>query len=173
MKKYVPAVKILIFSLCSMILFFSQSPARSNITPFTFKTLENEIVHIDSLLQKGPVLIVFWAMWCKPCKEELHALSKAASEYPFDSITIIPVNNDTPRSLNRVKSYVKAHQVPFICCTDPGREILRIFNATGIPFTAIIGENREVVLKHSGYVPGDLDEYKKRIEYYLKADGNE
>ena len=92
MKKIMLLTRIFIISLCFLVLTFSQSPARSSITPFTFKTLNNEIVHLDSLLQKGPVLITFWAMWCKPCKEELHALSKVSSEFPFDSVTIVSVN---------------------------------------------------------------------------------
>lgn len=140
------------------------------ITPFTFKTLDNEIIHVDSLTQKGPVIITFWALWCKPCKEEMIALADVYSDVPFDSASIISVNIDTPRSLNRVKSYVSAHNIPFPCCTDPGREILRIFNTTNIPFLAVLNTNREVVIKHSGYVPGDVEELSGKIEELLKRE---
>ncbi|MCE5250494.1 TlpA family protein disulfide reductase [bacterium] len=169
MNKYKSFATVFVISFCFFVLPYSRSYARSPVIPFSFKTLTNEIMPVDSLLQKGPVLITFWAMWCKPCKEELHALSKVHSEYPFDSITIVSVTIDTPRSIDRVKSYVKTHNFPFICSTDPGKEILRIFNVSGIPFTVILNKKREVIMMHSGYVPGDLDEYGKKIESCLKT----
>jgi thiol-disulfide isomerase/thioredoxin len=145
--------------------------AERNVTPFTLKTIDNELVPIDSLLVKGPVLITFWAMWCKPCKEELHALKAVCADPPFNAVTIVAVNNDTPRSLNRVKTFVETNKFPFVNCSDPGSEILRLFNISGIPFTIILYGNREVAVKHAGYVPGDVALHGKAIEKLLPEAG--
>jgi thiol-disulfide isomerase/thioredoxin len=136
--------------------------------PFSIKTLNNEIVHIDSLLQKKPVLITFWALWCKPCKEELQGLKRMNNENPFDKVTIVSVNLDTPRSIARVKSYVATHKFPFIFCTDPNQELLRHFNGVGIPFTVFIDKSREIVFKQAGYVSGDEILLKDKLKRYLE-----
>jgi len=136
-------------------------------SPFTFKTLDNEIVHIDSLLQKGPVLFTFWALWCKPCKEEMHAINRVRDQHPFDKITVVSVNLDTPRSMARVKSYVSTLDFPFVFCKDPSQDLLRRFTGVGIPYTVFITENREIELKHSGYVPGDEKTLQKEISRYV------
>ena len=170
MKKPLWIILCFIVTLLSLAAKPERATAGPRITPFTFKTLDNEIIHVDSLTQKGPVIITFWAMWCKPCKEEMNALAEACADPPFDATSIISVNIDTPRSLTRVKSYVSAHDIPFPCCTDPGREILRIFNTANIPFLAVLNKNREVVIKHSGYVPGDVDNLARKIEDLLKRE---
>lgn len=41
-----------------------------------------------------PVIINFWASWCKPCLEELPYFQKLAAQYAADSVQLVLVNLD-------------------------------------------------------------------------------
>ena len=162
-------VKIIIIFIIIFNPILVANSAQKTI-PFNLRTVKNKIVPIDSLLQNGPVLITFWALWCKPCKEKLQALKRLKDEYPFKEITIVAVNEDTPRSFSKVINYVTSHKLPFLFCLDPNQKLLHQFNAWGIPFTVFLNKKREIVIKHLGYVPGDEKNLQKKIEKYLGND---
>ena len=162
---------ISIFLLIIFLLLFNTSVNSGEKTiPFSLKTFKNEVVPIDTLLQKGPVLITFWAMWCKNCKEELQALKRIKSEYPFNKISIVAVNIDTPRNLARARSYVATHRFNFLFCVDPNQKLLKLFNAWAIPFSILVGKEREIVFKHTAFVSGDERKIQKKIKEYLQGE---
>ena len=160
-KKYVISIIILTN-------FFTSVNAGEKSVPFSLKTLKNKIIPIDSMTNKAPVLITFWALWCSSCKEELQALNRLKNEYPFNQISIVAVNQDSPRSLARVRSYVSTHRFPFIFCIDPNQELLHLLNSWAIPFTVLISKEREIVLRHIGYLSGDEKFLQKEVELYLQ-----
>lgn len=147
-------------------LIFSGTPASSEqAARFTLKTVDGNYIQIDDILKKGPVLITFWAIWCKDCKEEMQALDRILTDDLRVSSTVIAVTIDTPRSIMLVKSYIAARKLGFLFCTDPNSELLRQFGGKAIPYTVILDRDRTVVLRHIGYAPGD----EKHLMSLLRA----
>jgi len=75
----------------------------SSLSEIPMKTLENESVTLSAYLEKGPVYITFWALWCEPCKAELRYLQKIQEKYGADGLTILAINHDTQKSLAKVR----------------------------------------------------------------------
>ncbi|HET9886648.1 MAG TPA: TlpA disulfide reductase family protein, partial [bacterium] len=48
---------------------------------FQGKNLEGKTVTLQSLLGKGPIVVDFWATWCKPCIKELPHLQRIYEKY--------------------------------------------------------------------------------------------
>jgi thiol-disulfide isomerase/thioredoxin len=48
---------------------------------FRLPDMNDKNVSLESLLEKGPVLIDFWADYCKPCKEAMPHLNTLAEKY--------------------------------------------------------------------------------------------
>ena len=140
----------------------------AKIVSFSLKTMKNDIVSIDKLLEKGPVLLNFWALWCNPCKEELQEFKRLKDEYPLNEISIVFINIDSPRSLARVRSYISIHKFPFLFYSDPNQEILHLMNSWSIPFSVLLNKKREIVFRHSGYLSGDVKVMQKEINEYLE-----
>lgn len=163
-------MKLKTYTILIVILvnFYTSVNAGEKSVQFSLKTLKNEIIPIDSLVNEAPVLVTFWALWCNPCKEELQALNRLKDEYPFNQILIVAVNQDRPRSLARVRSYISTHRFSFVFCIDPNQELLHLLNSWAIPFTVLISKEREIVLRHTGYLSGDEKFLQKEIELHLQ-----
>jgi thiol-disulfide isomerase/thioredoxin len=106
------------------------------------------------------VYVTFWALWCVPCLQELRALNGVADRNAKEAFTILAVNQDTPKSLAKVKAYVSSQGYVFPVILDPNAQLLQIFNGQALPFSVLLGKNGKVINTRTGYLPGD----EKQIE---------
>lgn len=154
---------LLFFSLISSNIF-----GQDNIE-FSFETIENNDYQFSQYLENGPVLISFWALWCKPCRAEMRHLEGIYENYKGKGLTIIGINQDTPRSLAKVKSYISSHNITFPIALDPNSEIFQQFNGQSIPLSILYNKAGKVVYKHVGYLPGDEIELEQKIKTLLET----
>lgn len=122
---------------------------------FSAPDLKGEKVELSILLEKGPVLISFWATHCKPCIKELSKLQKRYSEYKEKGFEILAIDVDGPRSVSRVKSKVKGLKWEFPVLFDTNKDIYRKFHVLGIPHTVLIDQENEIRYTHTTYRSGD------------------
>lgn len=134
---------------------------------FSFETIENDEYRFSQLLENGPTLVSFWALWCKPCRAEMRHLEGIYENYKGKGLTILGVNQDTPRSLAKVKSYISTHNIKFPIALDPNTDIFQQFNGQSIPLSILYNKEGKVVYKHVGYLPGDEIELENRIKTLL------
>jgi cytochrome c biogenesis protein CcmG, thiol:disulfide interchange protein DsbE len=125
--------------------------------------LDGSTSTLSEYLQKGPVYISFWALWCVPCLQELRALEGVAERNKEDAFTILAVNQDTPKSLAKVKAYVSSQGYAFPVIVDPNAQILQAFNGLALPFSVLLGKNGRVIHTRTGYLPGDEKEIEREI----------
>jgi thiol-disulfide isomerase/thioredoxin len=118
---------------------------------------------LSEYLKKGPVYVSFWALWCEPCKLELRALKSFAKEHENDPFTILAVNQDSPKSLAKVKAYVKSQGYPFDVIVDPNTQIFQALNGQNLPFSVLIDRSGKIVTTRTGYLPGDEKEIGEDI----------
>jgi thiol-disulfide isomerase/thioredoxin len=69
---------------------------------FRLQDMNGKNVALESLLGKGPILIDFWADYCKPCKEAMPLLNELAIKY--DRLTVVLVSIDDPKKQDRAKN---------------------------------------------------------------------
>jgi cytochrome c biogenesis protein CcmG/thiol:disulfide interchange protein DsbE len=172
---------IFFFLISAFVPVSSQCAEKSSKAPdFTALDLEGEKVEMSTLLQKGPVLISFWATHCKPCIKELSKLQKDYPEYKEKGFEILAVDVDGPRSVSRVKSKVKGLKWEFPVLFDTNKEIYRKYHVLGIPHTVLIDPQGEIRYTHTTYRSGDekiiwekVDEILAEKEETTKKEGKE
>ena len=145
-------------------LSVSRSFAQSiSVTNLALDELDGSTSKLSEYLRNGPVYMTFWALWCEPCKQELRALKAFAKEHADDPFTILAVNQDSPKSIAKVKAYVKSQGYPFSVILDPNAQVLQTFNGQNLPFAVLIDRSGKVVSTRTGYLPGDEKEIEKDI----------
>jgi thiol-disulfide isomerase/thioredoxin len=109
------------------------------------------------------VYVNFWAIWCEPCKQELRALKKFVEEHGEESFTIIAANIDNPKSLAKVKAYVRSQSYAFPVILDPNQQFFQFFNGQRLPFGILLDGSGKVVTTRTSYLPGDEKEIGREI----------
>lgn len=159
-------MKKTIFALYALLLgsalVYAEAPS------FTLRNLQGDLVNSDDYFGKGPVLVDFWATWCKPCLKNLPKLEKIQQEYVDKGLTILAINEDGTRSLSKVEPLVNSLGLTFPVLIDQDRDVMRLYNVSGLPTSVLVDQNKDIVMTLRGYRPGDEAELKKTIESLLK-----
>ncbi|MFQ6606797.1 MAG: TlpA disulfide reductase family protein [Fidelibacterota bacterium] len=142
----------------------------AKIPDLTLKLLDGSQVKLSSFVEEGLVLIDFWATWCAPCKKEMVFLERIYQTYKDQGVTVLAINQDTPKSLSKVKSYIRSRKYSFVVALDPNQQIAQQLNAIVLPTTLLVDQNYHIVWRHQGYIPGDEKEIEKQINQYLQRE---
>jgi len=134
------------------------------------KLLDGKQVRLSALLEEGPLLVSFWATWCAPCKKEMIFLEEFHQKYNENSFRVLAISTDSPKSMSKVKSYIRAKKYTFLVGIDPNQEIAKKMNALLMPTTLILNKDRKVSWYHQGFIPGDEKEIEAQIRAVLYLD---
>ena len=159
---------ILVFTIFSAVYAGEQ---RNIMLPdLSVKLLDGKKVRLSALLEEGPLLVSFWATWCAPCKKEMIFLEEFHQKYNENSLRVLAISTDSPKSMSKVKSYIRAKKHTFLVGIDPNQEIAKKMNALLMPTTLILNKNRKVSWYHQGFIPGDEKEIEAQIRAVLYLD---
>ena len=134
------------------------------IPDLKIKLLDGKKTSIHTLLEDGPLLIDFWATWCKPCKKVMKHLNKYHNKYEKNGFKVLMVNQDTPRSVGKVKSYIRSQKYSFNVGLDPNQKIAKKLNGLIMPTLILVDTDGTILWRHQGYMPGEEVEIESEIQ---------
>ena len=140
----------------------------NKLPKMSLKMLNGKSTNVYSFLEDGPILINFWATWCAPCIKEMKYLDKYNKKYAESGFQIVSINTDTPRSLSKVKSFVKSRKYSFEVLTDPKSEFIRKAGGKVLPYLLLVNTDGTIFRRHMGYSPGDEITLEKEIGELIK-----
>ena len=146
-----------------------ESSSLGKMPNIDLKLLNGKKTTLYKLLKTGPVLLDFWATWCKPCKQVMKYLNGYHNEFKSEGFQVIMINQDTPRSLGKVKAYVNSKGYNFLVGIDPNQQISKKLNGQIMPNLILINQDATVKWRHQGYMPGEEIEIKEQIQNLLSS----
>jgi len=155
----------LLVVLLATIFSFSQDVRK--LPNIEVKTLKGDAFNISELDNGGkPIVISFWATWCKPCKKELNNISEVYEDWQEETgVKLVAVSIDDTRSMSKVAPYINASDWEYEVYLDPNADLKRAMGVSTVPHTFLLNGKKEIVWQHRGYFEGDEKElYEKIIE---------
>lgn len=130
------------------------------------KTMDNTSTNTAAFDNDGkPIVISFWATWCKPCVKELNTIAEEYEDWVEEtSVKIIAVSIDDSRNMSKVKPKVNAEMWEYEIYCDPNRDFARAMGVSSVPHTFLLNSNRDIIWQHKGYVDGDEIELYEKIK---------
>ena len=156
------------YFIFNLVIIISVIWAGSNHLPkIKLKDLANKRQQLSQYYSDGPILLNFWNLACEPCKKEMKELDKLNIKYSDQGFKYVSINIDSPRSMSKVKSYIKSQKFSFTVLSDPKAELFRKMGGKVMPFVIIADSTGEIIKRHVGYNPGDEKELEKEILHLL------
>lgn len=130
------------------------------------KTMDNTSTSTAAFDNDGkPIVISFWATWCKPCVKELNTIAEEYDDWVEETgVKIIAVSIDDSRNMSKVKPKVNAEMWEYEIYCDPNRDFARAMGVSSVPHTFLLNSNRDIIWQHKGYVDGDEIELYEKIK---------
>lgn len=126
----------------------------------TIKTLDGKTVETAIIKNDGkPIIISFWATWCKPCNRELNAIKDLYDDWQQETgVKLVAISIDDTRSASKVKPHVDGNGWDYEVYLDQNQDFKRAMNVVNVPHTFLINGNGEIVWQHTAYVDGSEEE---------------
>lgn len=151
---------------------WSQNAAKGRTIPSAnVKTLKGEATNTSTISNDGkPIIISFWATWCKPCIEELNNISEVYPEWQKETgVKLVAISIDDARTSQRVAPFVNGRSWPYEVLLDANSDFKRALNVNNPPHTFLVNGKGEIVWQHVGYVDGNEDELYEEVKKIAAA----
>jgi len=170
--------KIIFYILLQAILMSSDIVNSDEFIPdVRLKDINKKKIQLTDISKDNYVLFNFWNMACEPCKKEMKFLNEFHKKYSDYNFKVISVNMDSPRSMSKVKKYVKSSKYVFDVLQDPRMDLFKKMGGSIMPFVVIADNEGRIINKHIGYNLGDEksleEEIKALISFKIDSNDNE
>jgi len=126
----------------------------------TVTDMKGSKVATNKLFNDGkPIIISFWATWCKPCLKELTTIADVYDDWQEETgVKLIAVSIDDSRSSAQVKTLISGKGWTYEVLLDVNSEFKRAMNVNAVPHTFVVNGKGEIVWQHTSFSEGsELD----------------
>ncbi|MEE3037850.1 MAG: TlpA disulfide reductase family protein [Bacteroidota bacterium] len=164
-------MKNLLFVSALALFTFTNALSQNRALPNVFlKTLDNATISSSEFDNDGqPIIISFWATWCKPCIKELSNITEVYEDWQNETgVKLIAISIDDARNIAKVKPKVNSELWEYEVYCDPNGDFKRAMGVSTVPHTFLLNGKKEIVYQHTGYKDGDEYDLFEKVKKYAK-----
>jgi peroxiredoxin len=121
---------------------------------------DGEVVRLDALRGR-PVLVNFWATWCKPCEDEMPAMERLYGALRSHGFELLAVSVDVGD--DEVSAFRDRLGLSFPILRDPDRAEATRWQSLRFPESWLVAPDGRVAARFIGPRDWDAPEYAARI----------
>jgi len=156
-----------VFAIAGLSLLLFAVPA-----DWTLKDLNGGRFTLSENLGRGPTLILFWATWCRPCKQELKEYKSIFETYQEKGVQVLAISEDNSKTQSQIKPFIQSNGYNFTVLLDPTGEVLKSYGGESIPFTIVLDSVGAVQKTYRGKIQ-KIDDLSKLLEKLLVESAGE
>ena len=135
----------------------------------TVKDLSGKKFSTDKIKNDGnPIIISFWATWCKPCILELATIHDEYVDWQEETgVKLVAISVDDARTSPKVRPFINGRGWDYDVYLDENADLKRAMHVNAVPHTFVLNSKLEIVYEHTSYAPGDeikLYEVVKKVK---------
>jgi len=134
---------------------------------FLILDVQGHPFHLSEEVSRKPVLLLFWSVFCDPCRAEMANLQKAQDRYAGRDLTVVAVAVDGAPLRNVIGGFARQEGYTFKVLVDEldAMGMWKVADAYGVavtPTLLLLGKGGTVLLRKGGGKLGE-DELEKAI----------
>ena len=165
---------LIIFCLMIAVISFSQEKTKkyAKIPSVDIKTVDGESFNTSEISNDGkPIIISFWALWCKPCIREMTAIADVYEDWVDETgVKLYAISIDDARSSAKVLPTVNGKGWEYEVLLDPNGDFKRAMNVNMIPHTFLLNGKGEIVWQHTSFSEGSELELYELVQKVAKGE---
>ncbi len=166
------AIILLFASILTMGYSQEENKTLSKVPSVELKTMDGKSFNTSAISNNGkPVIITFWATWCKPCLKEHAAINDVYDDWVEETgVKLYAISIDNARSSKSVKPLVDGKGWTFEVLLDENGDFKRAMNVNVPPHTFILDGKGQIAWQHVGYLEGDESQYIEVVKKLIKGE---
>ncbi|OIP01904.1 MAG: alkyl hydroperoxide reductase [Bacteroidetes bacterium CG2_30_33_31] len=146
------------FSLILLIgtMAFASSEDKRMLPSVEVKTLDGKTFNTKDISNDGkPIIISFWATWCKPCVQELSTIHDVYNDWQSETgVKLIAISVDNSRTSVNVNPLVNGKEWDYEVYLDENGDFKRAMGVNMVPHTFVLNGKGEIVWQHTTFSEG-------------------
>lgn len=130
------------------------APGQTTVSAPAFAEFRGKLVYVD-----------FWASWCVPCRQSFPWMNSMHRQYGKEGLVILAVNMDQVKS--DAEGFLKQYPAEFLVRFDAQGQLAQQFKVRGMPTSALIGRDGQVLWTHEGFRSKDPAKLEQAIRTAL------
>ena len=149
-------LQLMAMMFVTVLLLSFTSGNKANLPKVDVKGIDGKIVNTSTFSNDGnPMIISFWATWCKPCVAELNTIAEVYEDWQDETgVKLIAISVDNSRTSGGVLPMVNGKGWEYEVFLDENGDFKRAMGVNIVPHTFLINGKGEIVWQHTSFTEG-------------------
>lgn len=159
---------ILILPIVGLLAFTNvpQNDEGKKLPSINIKDMTGNPINTADVSNDGkPIIITFWATYCKCCKLGLNTIAEEYETWQEETgVKVVAVSVDDQKTASTVEPMVNAAGWEYEVWMDTNSDFKRAMGVNQTPHTFILDGNGNIVFTHNNFAPGDEELLYEQIK---------
>ena len=166
------SIILFILPLLVVLVAYTAEEKAKKLPSVNIKTLDGKVFNTNQISNDtNPIIISFWATWCKPCVQELSTIHEVYEDWQEETgVKLVAISIDNTRNSFKVKPFVDSKEWDFEVYLDENSDFKRAMGVNLVPHTFILNGKGEIVWQHTTFSEGGELEMLEIIKKIKKGE---